>query len=266
MSDAHDVPADAEWTFEHPEPPRLISLDPVSEPMHHALDEVLLDRVAAGESPPIFRFWERETPAVAIGRFQAFEDEVDADYVAANDIPVVRRITGGGAMFCQPRKVITYSMVLTLDQIPDDVEESYAVLDAFAVDALRELGLEVRHEPLNDIAHDSGKVGGSAQLRAGDGVLHHTTMSYELDLREMLRTLRIGQDKLSDKAVASAEKRVTRIGDHIGASYGRVQDTLIDAWTARHGGESSVLTPEESAAAEELASRKFDSDEWNRSM
>jgi lipoate-protein ligase A len=234
--------------------------------MHHALDEVLLDRVAAGDSPPVFRFWERDSPSVPIGRFQAFADEVDIEYVSENKIPVVRRITGGGAMFCQPKKVITYSIVLPRDTVPEDVEESYAVLDAFAINALRGLGLEARHEPLNDIVNDYGKIGGSAQLRAGDGVLHHTTMSYDLDIREMLRVLRIGDDKLSDKAVKSAEKRVTRIKDHIDSSYDDVQESLLNAWRTQHGGEYDELTENERAAAQELASAKYESDEWNRSI
>jgi lipoate-protein ligase A len=248
------------------EPARLLHPEPLPEPLHHALDEVLLDRVAAGESPPIFRFWERETRSVPIGRFQAFEDEVHVEYVTSNQIPVVRRITGGGAMYCEPDAVITYSMYLPRDAVADDVEESYAALDQFAVDALRSLGLDVRHEPLNDIAHPEGKIGGSAQLRAGGGVVHHTTMSYDLDTEEMLRVLRIGADKLSDKAVESAEKRVARIRDHVDADYEEVQTALLDAWTEQYGGEPDELTEREREAAEELARTKFESDEWNRSL
>jgi lipoate-protein ligase A len=244
--------------------PRLLHPDPCSEPLHHAIDEVLLDQVAAGDSPPIFRFWERTTPAVPIGRFQAFEDEVDVEYVTANDIPVVRRITGGGAMFCEPGNVITYSMYLPLELVPEDIEESYAALDEFAVEALQSLGVDVRHEPLNDISHPDGKIGGSAQLRAGDGVLHHTTMSYDLDVEEMLRVLRIGEDKLSDKAIKSAEKRVARIRDHIDVNYETVQTALLDAWTDRYGGEPDELNDTERAAAERLADKKFSTDEWNR--
>ena len=245
---------------------RIIDEGTYSEPVQQALEEVLTDRLDRGEMDPTLRFWYRDTRGVPMGRFQAFEDEVAVDYVEEHGIDVVRRITGGGAMYVEPGNVITYSMYVPRSAVPDDIEESYATLDQWVIDALNDLGLDVEHEPLNDISHPDGKIGGAAQLRTGDAVLHHTTMSYALDTEEMLRVLRIGKDKISDKAVKSAEKRVAVMRDHIDESREEVIDALVDSFQDTYGGSMGSLTDEELSAARELADEKFATDEWNRSL
>lgn len=244
---------------------RILHPEPMPEPLHHALDEVLLERVS-GSGEPVVRFWYRDGPAVPLGRFQSYHDEVETDYAETKGIDVVRRITGGGSMYVAPGEVITYSLYLPENVVASDVEASYAELDAPALQALTGLGVDVFHEPLNDIAHADGKVGGSAQLRVDGAVLHHTTMSYDLDVREMLRVLRIGKEKVSDKAVKSAEKRVTRIADYVDTDIDDVIDALEASFVDAHGGESDELTDDELDAARRLATEKFSTAEWNRQL
>lgn len=236
------------------------------EAMHHALDQVLTDRLAAGEIEPTLRFWYRQTPAVPLGRFQAFADEVQVEYIEDKGIPVIRRVTGGGAMYVEPGSVVTYSMYLPRDEVSDDIEQSYADLDAWAVEALQDIGLDVTHEPLNDIMHPEGKIGGAAQLRSGDAVLHHATLSYDLDIAEMLRCLRIGKDKISDKAIKSAEKRVAVMNDYIDLSRSEVIDAMVGTFQDTYGGDHGSLSEDELREAERLREERFDTDEWNRRM
>lgn len=245
---------------------RIVDEGTYSEPVQQALEEVLTGRLDRGEMDPTLRIWYRDSPAVPMGRFQAYADEVAVDYVEEHGIDVVRRITGGGAMYVEPGTVITYSMYLPRSAVPDDVEESYATLDRWVIDALNDLGLDVEHEPLNDISHPDGKIGGAAQLRTGDAVLHHTTMSYDLDTEEMLRVLRIGEDKISDKAVKSAEKRVAVMRDYIDETREEVIVALIDAFQDTYGGTMGSLTDDELSAARELADEKFATDEWNKKL
>ena len=245
---------------------RIIDGESYSEPMHHAIDQTLTERLAAGDSPPTLRFWYRDAPAVPLGRFQAYHNEVDDAYVQDHNIDVVRRITGGGAMFVEPGKVITYSVYLPRDAVSADIEASYAELDQWAIDALNGLGLAVEHEPLNDIVHREGKIGGSAQLRKGDAVLHHTTMSYDLDTREMMRVLRFGEEKISDKAVQSAEQRVARIADHVDRSRSEVIAALRSAFESAYGGATGSLTAAELDSARQLADEKFSSAAWNQKL
>jgi len=245
---------------------RVVDGGTYSEPVQQALERVLTDRLADGEIDPTLRFWYRERPAVPLGRFQAYADEVAVDYAAEQGVDVVRRVTGGGAMYVEPGAVITYSLYLPRSAVADDVAASYAELDQFAIDALQGLGLDVRHEPLNDIAHPEGKIGGAAQLRTGDAVLHHTTMSYELDTAEMLRVLRIGEEKVSDKAITSAEKRVARISDHVGASRREVVDAIIEAAGDRYDTVEDELSEAVLTDARDLAAEQFATDAWNRKL
>lgn len=245
---------------------RIIDEGHYTEAMHHALDEVLTERLGNGEMKPTLRFWHRKNRSVPMGRFQAYEDEVQHDYVRENGIEVVRRITGGGAMYAEPGNVITYSLYLPKDQVPDDVEESYKKLDQWAIDALNSLGLGVEWEPLNDIEHPDGKVGGAAQLRKQNAVLHHTMLSYDLDTRNMLKALRIGKEKVSDKAIESAEKRVAVMKDYIEHSREEVIQEMKEKFQEEYGGEEDSLTDEELEEARELVEEKFSREEWTRKL
>jgi len=186
--------------------------------------------------------------------------------VQDNNIEVVRRITGGGAMFSEPGKVITYSIYIPKDQVNGNIEESYQELDNFALEALQSLGLEVEYQPLNDIEHPDGKIGGASQLRKDNAVLHHTMMSYDLDTRKMLKALRIGKEKVSDKAIESAEKRVARISDHIEHSREEVIEALIENFVEDKDYDYGSLTKKELEEAEKLADEKFRTKEWNQKL
>ncbi|MFB6203499.1 MAG: lipoate--protein ligase family protein [Candidatus Nanohaloarchaea archaeon] len=245
---------------------RIINEGKYSEAMHHAIDEVLTERMNEGDMRPTLRFWYRENPSVPIGRFQSYSDEVQEDYIEDHDVEVVRRITGGGAMYTEPGDVITYSIYIPADRVPDDTQEAYEELDRFAVETLNELGLDVEYQPLNDIEHEDGKVGGAAQLKKQDAVLHHTTMSYDLNTKNMLKALRIGKEKVSDKAIQSAEKRVAVMSDYIDEPREKVIEAMIQKFREKHGGEEGSLTGEELDRARELADQKFSTEEWNRKM
>jgi len=245
---------------------RIINEGTYSEPMHHAIDEVLTEKINSDEMRPTLRFWYRRNPSVPFGRFQSLEDEVEVDYAEDKGVEVVRRITGGGAMFAEPGNVITYSIYMPEEGAPEDIQESYEELDKFAVEALRELGVDADYAPLNDIEHDDGKLGGAAQRRKDGAVLHHTTMSYDLDTKEMLRVLRIGKEKVSDKAVKSAEKRVSRISDHADHGRDEVIQKMIEKFVEDKEYSDESLTEEEIEEAKKLADEKFSSDKWNKSL
>lgn len=249
---------DVEW--------RIVNNGERSEAMHHALDEALTERLSEGEMKPTLRFWHRKNPAIPMGRFQSYEDEVEQDYVDDRGVEVVRRITGGGAMYSEPGDIITYSIYIPREDAPGDIEDSYEELDRWAVDALNELGIDVEYKPLNDIEHEEGKVGGAAQLRKGDAVLHHTMLSYDLNTENMLKALRIGKEKVSDKAIKSAEKRVAVMSDYVDHGREEVIEKMIEKFKEKYGGEEGELTDEELEEAEKLAEEKFESDEWNQKL
>ncbi|MFB6169326.1 MAG: biotin/lipoate A/B protein ligase family protein [Haloferacaceae archaeon] len=237
---------------------------PRPEPLHHGIDAATLDRVGAGEAPPTLRFWARDEPSVLVGRFQAYADEVATSYVEERGITVVRRITGGGAVYCEPGGVLTYSLAAPRDALPGDVAEGFAVCNEWVAEILRDLGVEAYHDPLNDIAHADGKIAGSAQLRTDDAVLHHAVLSHTLDAAEMVRVLRIGEAKLSDRAVESAESAVAPIGRYVDASPDDVTDALREGFRERFGGTDGSLTDAELADARGRAEERFETEEWTK--
>ena len=229
-----------------------------------ALDQVLTERVGAGLREPTLRIWEWVKPAVVIGSFQSVRNEVDLDNAAKYGIEVVRRISGGGAMFMEAGAVIVYSIYAPIELVQGmSFADSYAFLDEWAVVALQSLGIEASYKPLNDITSPAGKIGGAAQKRlGGGGVLHHTTLAYDMDGERMMQVLRIGREKISDKGITSAAKRVDPLRSQTGMSRDAIVERMIETFRERHGLTDDVLIIEELEAAERLAAEKFASPEW----
>ena len=246
---------------------QLIHTRPQSPAMHMALDEVLTAEVSAGRRAPTLRVWEWADPAVVIGRFQSLRNEVDADAAARHGIQVVRRVTGGGAMFIEPGNTITYSICGPLSLVDGlSFQQSYELLDRWVIEALAELGVQASYQPLNDITSPTGKIAGAAQARKGNAVLHHVTMAYDIDTAKMLEVLRIGREKLSDKGTASAAKRVDPLRSQTGLPRADVIDRMIATFRRNHGLQDDLLSEEELDQARVLAREKFGTTAWTAAV
>ncbi|MDO5864686.1 lipoate--protein ligase family protein [Arthrobacter sp. TES] len=229
-----------------------------------ALDEVLTEEVAAGRRNPTLRFWDWEEPSVVIGSFQSLRNEVDPEGVAKHGITVVRRISGGGAMFMEAGNCITYSLYLP-QTLVDGISfaDSYAFLDSWVMAALEKLGITAFYVPLNDIATEQGKIGGAAQKRlANGGMLHHVTMSYDIDADKMVEVLRIGKEKLSDKGTRSAKKRVDPLRRQTGLARAAIIDAMQEVFTERYGATESQLSAHELNEAGKRVDAKFGTSAW----
>ncbi len=242
---------------------RLLPPQPLDPQMQVALDETLTLAVGRGERPPTIRFWGWDSAAVVLGRFQSVRNEVNVDVAAEEDVTLVRRISGGGAMFIEPEGAITYSIYAPEEMVKGlTFPESYAFFDAWVLDALRELGVNAWYAPLNDIASDGGKIGGAAQARKGGAVLHHTTMAYQMNTERMARVLRIGKEKLSDKGIQSAAKRVEPLREQTDLDRDVIIHHLVGYFRARYGLVDDTLRPAEMDDARNRVAERFDTDEW----
>ncbi|WP_314649950.1 biotin/lipoate A/B protein ligase family protein [uncultured Microbacterium sp.] len=236
----------------------------VSPQMNLALDEVLTSRVGEGRRRPTLRIWEWDASAVVIGSFQSYRNEVDPEGAARHGFEVVRRISGGGAMLIPQGQIITYSLYVPASLVAGmTFADSYAFLDDWVLQALRSLGIDATYRPLNDIASPTGKIGGAAQKRlANGGVLHHASLSYDIDGQVMTEVLRIGREKLSDKGTTSAAKRVDPLRSQTGLSREEIIDRFIATFRSLTGAEDSTVSPDELADAEALIESKFATDAW----
>ncbi|MCQ6270865.1 lipoate--protein ligase family protein [Pseudarthrobacter sp. R1] len=248
--------ADHQWNLI---PPTVLPTE-----INVALDEVLTEEVGDGRRSPTLRFWDWQEPSTVIGSFQSYRNEVDPDGVAKHGINVVRRISGGGAMFMEAGNCITYSLYLPQTLVDGlSFADSYPFLDAWVMAALEKLGITAFYVPLNDIATDQGKIGGAAQKRlANGGMLHHVTMSYDIDADKMVEVLRIGKEKLSDKGTRSAKKRVDPLRRQTGLARAEIIAAMMEVFTERYGATPSELTEAELATARERVDTKFGTDDW----
>jgi lipoate-protein ligase A len=239
---------------------------PMTAAEHMALDQVLAEELGEGRRGPTLRLWEWAEPAIIIGSFQSLRNEVDSEEAAARNIGVHRRISGGGTMFIEPGNTITYSLYAPAELVQGmSFADSYAFLDDWVLQALHSIGIAAEYKPLNDIASPQGKIGGAAQKRLGNGaVLHHVTMAYDIDADTMMQVLRIGREKLSDKGVASAGKRVDPIKSQSGMTRAEVIDAMVGTFRSLYGLRDSELSASEIARTAELVSTKFTTDEWLR--
>ena len=159
---------------------------------------------------------------------------------------------------------ITYSLYLP-QTLVDGISfaDSYRFLDAWVMAALEKMGISAFYVPLNDIATEQGKIGGAAQKRlANGGMLHHVTMSYDIDADKMVEVLRIGKEKLSDKGTRSAKKRVDPLRRQTGLARTDIVAAMMDVFAERYAATPSELTDAELAAAHQRVEAKFGTAEW----
>src|SRR5713226_253283 len=241
----------------------LIPASPQTAHMHMALDEVVLERVIAGERRPTVRFWKWIERTLVIGSHQSVMNEVDDNAARRLGFTVTRRMTGGGTMLCEPERTITYSLYLPGTAVAGmSFRRSYAVLDAWAVRAFNGLGIPASYREINDIISPRGKIAGAAQARRRGFVLHHTTIAHTMDPNLVPRLIRVGRDRLSERGVRSAEKPVSPLSWFTSTDCAGVARHMERSFASDFHVRKSEVTTDELDAARELESTKYATAGW----
>ncbi|AWT26715.1 lipoate--protein ligase family protein [Corynebacterium provencense] len=238
---------------------------PAVDPMLNvAMDETLTEEVAAGRRKPFMRLWEWNAPQVVIGSFQSYANEINQEGVDRYGITVSRRVTGGGAMFMEPGNCVTYSLVVPQALVDGlSFAQSYPFLDEWTMEALKKVGINAHYVPLNDISSDEGKIGGAAQKRFSNGwMVHHVTMSYDIDAEKMLEVIRIGKEKMKDKGTRSAVKRVDPMRSQTQLPREEILRVFHDTFKEKYGASEGEITERDLQVARERCDVKFSTPEW----
>ncbi|MCX8206048.1 MAG: lipoate--protein ligase family protein [Candidatus Micrarchaeota archaeon] len=231
--------------------------------LNMALDEAILNSVADGASPPTIRFYGWSPSAVSIGYFQSISDEVDTKYCNAHSIDIVRRQTGGGAVFHQEGGEITYSIIAPQEMFPAGIIDSYREICGGIVRGLGKLGITAEFRPINDITVHGRKISGNAQTRKKGVLLQHGTVLYTLNLPKMFTALKVSVEKLKDKSIKSPEDRVTCITrENPKITAESAYKALLEGFTDGKDWELGAPTPLEEAEANRLSKNKYLSNEW----
>jgi lipoate-protein ligase A len=227
-----------------------------------ALDEAIMEGVRNGTSQPTIRFYGWEPSAVSIGVFQGVRNEVNLENTKKNGVDVVRRLTGGGAVYHDRLGEVTYSLIAPLDFFPTNIIESYRVICDDIVVALQQLGINATFAPINDILVNEQKISGNAQTRRNGILLQHGTILYSVDVETMFSLLNVSDQKISDKLIKSVQKRVTSVQDQTGASMDALKDALIHGFQRNRNVELGDYSVIEQQRAQELVQERFNNDSW----
>jgi len=231
--------------------------------MNMALDEAVSETVRARLTPPTIRFYSWKPSCVSIGYHQSLQEEVNTDECQARGLEVVRRLTGGGAVFHDSLGEITYSVIAPDGLFPRDIIASYREICGWIIDGLAKLGVKSEFKPINDVIVNGKKVSGNAQTRRG-GVLHqHGTILYGLDVRTMFSVLKVSKEKISDKAIKSVEERVTCLSRECGATKQECYEALLASFTAGKEFSFGNFSQAEMQRALQLAKEKYSAPQWN---
>ncbi len=228
-----------------------------------ALDEAIMESIRAGESLPTIRFYGWKPSAISIGYFQGLHNEVNLEACHEAGVDVVRRLTGGGAVYHDTEGEVTYSILGPLDIFPGAVIDSYRLICEDIVYALKMLEITESFQPINDIVVGDQKISGNAQTRRGGILLQHGTILYRVDVEKMFSLLNVSEKKVDDKLIKSVKKRVTSIVEYKKISVERLIAALEDAFS--RGKEITIgdYTPKEMQRAAELCREKYKTDRWN---
>ena len=210
---------------------RLIDTGMRSAAENMALDRALLESCQAG-APNTLRFLRFE-PSALIGFHQSVSQELDIDYCRREGIAISRRITGGGALYCDQGQIGWELFVDRRTFATGDMLAIARQVCGIAVEGLRSLGVDAAFRPRNDIEVAGRKIGGTGGAFDGNALLYQGTVLIDFDVERMLRVLRIPQEKLSDKAIASARERITTLRAWLSddtPSVATVQATLTRAF------------------------------------
>ena len=228
--------------------------------MNLAIDEAILRCLLEGHSPETLRLWQNP-PSVIVGRFQNPRSEVNITVCKKLGIDVLRRVSGGGAVYHDYGN-LNYSLIVhksLLEAHLEDVENSYDLFCSGVIKGLKMLGIDAYNRK-GDIIINGKKVSGSAQHRLYDGVLHHGTLMIYVNLDMLGRTLGVSDpqgylvnlhDVLPYKVPLEEIKRV-------------VNEGFQKAFSAEF--KRGTLAPRERQIAERLCEVKYTKREWNIEM
>jgi len=252
---------------------RLLKLEARNAFMNMAIDEAVLTARIARRVPNTLRFYRWKPSAVSIGRFQKVSEEVHVENCRRYGVDIVRRISGGGAVYHDSDGEITYSVVVhDQDLGSKDVVSTYNRLCGGLVEAAKNLGVSADFCPGNpnhcpNITIDGRKFSGSAQARKKEVLLQHGTFLMRTSLEKMFTFLAVPWANALDDVLRVARKRLTSIEQELEASVSAEQtyEALVEGFQKALKTKlvKKDLTDDEMNLANELCSDKYATDGWN---
>jgi lipoate---protein ligase len=208
-----------------------------------------------------FMLW-RNSPSIIVGKHQNTLAEINVDYIKQQNIRVVRRLSGGGAVFHDLGNLnFTFIQTGKTESLIDFRKYTEPILEV-----LLKLGIDARFEGRNDLTIDGKKFSGNAEHIWKNRVLHHGTLLFSAQMADLSKALNVDPVKFTDKAVKSVRSRVTNISEHLKTRMDvlqfaeAIQQHIVGKYPDARFYE---LSGEDHEKINELVRKKYSTWEWN---
>ena len=232
--------------------------NPSTNPYYNmAFDEYCLESLPIDE--PVFYLWQNR-PAVIVGFNQEVNTEVNLDYLKENGIDLVRRVTGGGAVFHDLGN-LNYTIVGR----SEDLERDYPEYASIMAKALQSLGVPATLSGRNDILVEGRKVSGFAKRVCKNRLMVHGTLMYNVDVDVLTKVLNPSNTKLQSKGIASVRSRVANLCEYLPniPDIQTFNKQLEEILSHQYQDTEYQLSEEDLANIQLLTDKKFATWEWN---
>ena len=213
--------------------------------------------LAMGESSPdTIILVSPSAPYVCVGFHQDLEKEVDTEHCRALGLPFFRREVGGGAVYLDGNQVFI-QWVFQPSSLPAGLEDRFRLYVEPLVRTYRDIGIDARHRPVNDIHVGGKKIGGTGAARIGRAEVLVGSLMFDFDKAAMARVLKIPSEKMRDKVYQSLEQYMTTIREQTGGTPDRqmVKDLYLRRCAEALGAE---IVPGQWTGDEEARARECD--------
>jgi lipoate-protein ligase A len=236
-----------------------------------ALDEAILNLAIKKKSPNTLRFYKWSPSTASIGRNQSLSNEIDVDFVKEKGFNVVRRMTGGGAVFHDEKREITYSVVCPIKFLENQgakrVIEQFELITQGIIAGLMINGLKTEKDIIHcpAILFDGKKFSGNAQVRMKGYLLQHGTILLDFDPELMYSVLKAPENVGKSRMVKSVRAKCIGIRNQI-QNYDETEfiNSLKKGFQRTLGFklEDGTLSAEEKEIADKLVKEKYLDERW----
>lgn len=223
-----------------------------------ALEEYVFEQMDRSKS--YFMLWQNEN-TIVVGKYQNTAEEINQAYVDAHGIRVVRRLSGGGAVY-HDKGNLNFTFIVDQGSNPDF---NFKVFVQPVVNALARFGVRAQFNGRNDITIDGAKFSGNSQYARHGRLLHHGCIMLDSNLTNVADALNVKEAKFDSKAVKSVRSRVTTINAHAPRPISMEEFKAALTNCAMDSGslEPYALTEQDLAAVQTLREEKYATWAWN---
>ena len=223
-----------------------------------AMEQYVFDRLPRDHS--YFMLWQNDR-AIIVGRYQNTAAEINAPYVEQHGIRVVRRLSGGGAVYHDMGN-LNYTYIGDAKQIE---KLDFALFCQPVIKTLADLGVKAELNGRNDMTIDGRKFSGNAQYRRQGRVMHHGTILFDSDLSVVANALQVDPTKFQTKGIQSTRSRVTNVREHLPQDIGlsEFRHLLLQNAAAGNAAEPYPLSQADLEAVEKLRRERYGTWAWN---